>query len=68
MSHRNEYGMITMTKQQYEDAVRIAAEVEREACAQTVESKWHEARDTEFDLGFETARKCFAAALRSRKK
>lgn len=39
---------------------------EREACAKIVDSKWQEARDTEFDLGFETARKCFAAAIRSR--
>lgn len=37
MNHRNEYGMITMTKQQYENAVRIAVEFERERCAQIAE-------------------------------
>lgn len=68
MSHSNESGMITITKQKYDDAIRdavkLAIKLEREECASIVETIWQEARDTEFDLGFETARKCFAAALR----
>ena len=36
-------------------AAMIAAE--RERCAKLIESQFTEARDTEFDLGFETARK-----------
>lgn len=38
---------------------------EREACAYAIERKFQEARDTEFDLGFETARKVFAAMVRN---
>lgn len=36
---------------------------ERQRCAYIVATKFEEARDTEFDLGFETARKVFAAAI-----
>ena len=48
------------------EAIDDAIAAEREACASVVEKKWQEARDTDFDLGFETARKCFAAAIPSR--
>lgn len=47
-------------------AIEDAIEAEREACAIEVETQSQEARDTEFDLGFETARKCFAATIRAR--
>ena len=46
--------------------VREAIAAERSECAKMIEAKWQEARDTEFDLGFETARQCFAAAIRAR--
>ena len=51
-----------LTAAAFDDAV----DAEREACAKVIESKFQEARDTEFDLGFETARKVFAAAIRAR--
>lgn len=43
--------------------VEIAVKNERMRCAHIVATKFEEARDTEFDLGFETARKVFAAAI-----
>lgn len=48
------------------EAIAKAIAAERSECAKMIEAKWQEARDTEFDLGFETARQCFAAAIRAR--
>lgn len=50
----------------WREEVKRAVAAERSECAKIIEAKWQEARDTEFDLGFETARKCFAAAIRAR--
>lgn len=44
-------------------AVEEAVKEERMRCAHIVATKFEEARDTEFDLGFETARRVFAAAI-----
>lgn len=45
------------------DEVNAAVKAERMRCAYIVATKFEEARDTEFDLGFETARKVFVAAI-----
>lgn len=39
---------------------------ERERCVRIITTQFVEARDTDFDLGFETARKVFSAAIRNR--
>jgi hypothetical protein len=45
------------------EAIRDLVREERLRCVKIVATKFEEARDTEFDLGFETARKVFAAAI-----
>jgi len=43
--------------------VEIAVKNERMRCAHIVATKFEDARDSEFDLGFETARREFVAAI-----
>lgn len=44
-------------------AIDAAVKEERMRCAYVIATEFQEAGDTEFDLGFETARKVFAAAI-----
>jgi hypothetical protein len=43
--------------------IRETVETERRRCLTIVATKFQECRDTEFDMGFETARKVFAVAI-----
>lgn len=51
-----------------EAAWNLATKAEQMRCAYVVATTFTEARDTEFDLGFETARKVFAAAIMNNSK
>ncbi len=63
---RKAHGHWAFSDEELEQFVNMIRADEREACASLVSPQFQEARDTEFDLGFETARKVFAASIRSR--